>query len=29
LKDLEKSKEALVLAQKAFFEKDPEAIEFL
>jgi hypothetical protein len=29
MKDLDKSKEALVLAQKAYFEKDPEAIEFL
>lgn len=27
--DLERSREALVLAQKAFFEKDPAAIEFL
>lgn len=29
MKDLDKTKEALVLAQKAYFEKDPEAIEFL
>jgi hypothetical protein len=28
-KDLAKSKEALVLAQKAFYEKDPTIIEFL
>jgi UTP:GlnB (protein PII) uridylyltransferase len=28
-KDLQKSKEALVLAQKAFYDKDPEVIEFL
>lgn len=28
-KDLERSREALVLAQKAFFDKDPAAIEFL
>ena len=28
-KDLSRSKEALNLAQKAFFEKDPEAIEYL
>jgi hypothetical protein len=28
-KDLAKSKEALVLAQKAYFDKDPEAIQFL
>lgn len=26
MKDLDKTKEALVLAQKAYFEKDPEAI---
>ena len=29
LKDLAKSKEALVLAQKAYFDKDPEAMQFL
>ena len=28
-KDLEKSKEALTLAQKAFYQKDPATIEFL
>jgi len=27
--DLERSRQALVLAQKAFFDKDPAAIEFL
>lgn len=29
MKDLDRTKEALVLAQKAYFEKDPKAIEFL
>lgn len=29
LKDLAKSKEALVLAQRAFYDKDPEALEYL
>ena len=28
-KDLTRTKEALVLAQKAFYDKDPEAIEYL
>lgn len=28
-KDLAKSKEALVLAQRAYYDKDPEAIQFL
>lgn len=28
-KDLKKTKESLNLAQKAFFDKDPEAIEYL
>lgn len=29
MKDLDRTKEALILAQKAYFEKDPDAIEFL
>jgi len=29
MKDLDRTKTALVLAQKAYFEKDPKAIEFL
>ena len=28
-KDVTRTKEALVLAQKAFYDKDPEAIEYL